>query len=812
MTGGMRTGATLLVVVTGFGASFAGPTQARKIRPPRGIHLTIRTTTGGIPHIRARDYRSLGFGAGWTQGGAALCTLADAFVTVDAQRSRFFGPDASYDQSYANGTRPNNLQSDFFWAKVMKNRTVEGMLAEPYPAGPERPARQAVRGFAEGYNAALRDRVADGGIKDPACRGEPWVRPVTPMTVWRRIYQLDLLASSGVAIDGITAAAPPGTGVVGLLRARAAQVRALGKIGDGRFDAALGGLGSNAIALGRAATSDGSGMQLGNPHFPWRGPERFYESQLTVPGRMDVAGSSLLGVPAIVNGFTRGLAWSHTVSTARRFVVYELPVSPADPTSYTLAGRSRRMRRTEVTVDVRQPDGTLAKRSHTFYDTELGPVLTSIQGLPVFPWTPASAYVLFDANAGSLGRLVNHYFATGRAQTVAQLDRIERRFQGVPWANTIAADKNGKAYYADIGSMPNVDVDRYASCQTPLGKVVDGQARLAVLDGARAGCLPGGAEGAAAPGLLPPSRQPSLVRDDYVENSNDSYWLVNARRLLTGYSRLIGVERTARLFRTRFGIRSVEQRLAGRDGLPGNRFTLTQLRDLVLDNRNYEAELWLDDVKTLCAQNPMLRTTSGATVQTGPACAALNSYDLRENLDSRGALLWRRFSEHVWLDSDSVDPWADRFDPNDPVNTPRALNIQNDKVKRSFADAISDLQGAKIPFDGPLGNYAYVVRNGERIPIHGGPGVGEFNVILTRFDPKDGYDTVEQGTSYLQAVRVDGRCPRAYTLMAYSQSPDPTSPYYADQTRMYSRKQWVRFRFCPRDIARDPKLRITRIG
>ena len=50
----------------------------------------------------------------------------------------------------------------------------------------------------------------------------------------------------------------------------------------------LGGIGSNAYGLGRDATDNGRGMVLGNPHFPWDGSERFYESQLTIPGEVNV--------------------------------------------------------------------------------------------------------------------------------------------------------------------------------------------------------------------------------------------------------------------------------------------------------------------------------------------------------------------------------------------------------------------------------------------------------------------------------------------------------------------------------------------
>ena len=72
-------------------------------------------------------------------------------------------------------------------------------------------------------------------------------------------------------------------------------------------------------------------MVLGNPHFPWDGAERLYQAHLKIPGKLDVAGASLYGVPLVLIGHTRGLAWSHTVASAWRFTPFELTLSPQRP-------------------------------------------------------------------------------------------------------------------------------------------------------------------------------------------------------------------------------------------------------------------------------------------------------------------------------------------------------------------------------------------------------------------------------------------------------------------------------------------------
>src|SRR6266542_302975 len=178
------------------------------------LHATIRRTSHGIPHILADNYAGLGFGYGYALAQDNICVLADIYVTVDGERSRFsgssplgsFGPNGSWDQG-GHGTRPNNLNSDFFFQRVKDRGTVEALLAQDPPNGPAPELREGVRGYVAGYNKYLSDAGVDN-LPDSTCRGKPWVRPITEMDAYLRFYQLGLIASQGVVIDGIGGAAP----------------------------------------------------------------------------------------------------------------------------------------------------------------------------------------------------------------------------------------------------------------------------------------------------------------------------------------------------------------------------------------------------------------------------------------------------------------------------------------------------------------------------------------------------------------------------------------------------------------------------
>ena len=150
-----------------------------------------------------------------------------------------------------------------------------------------------------------------------------------------------------------------------------------------------------------------------------------------------------------------------------------------------------------------------------------------------------------------------------------------------------------------------------------------------MLDGSRSSCRWDTDKDAVVPGIFGPSHEPSLFRDDYVTNSNDSYWLANPKQRLEGFARIIGDERTARSLRTRLGLVMVEQ------GMP---FSLRSLVDMEFNDRQYAGELFKADLVQMCKDNPVLVGTDGPTDVSG-ACPVLQAWDVHDNLDS--GLQWR---------------------------------------------------------------------------------------------------------------------------------------------------------------------------
>jgi acyl-homoserine-lactone acylase len=340
-------------------------------------------------------------------------------------------------------------------------------------------------------------------------------------------------------------------------------------------------------------------------------------------------------------------------------------------------------------------------------------------------------------------------------------------------------DAGGEAMFGDMGMVPNVNTALVEACAvSDLAKKQWKDQRLPVLDGSRSACdWPTDPE-ATAPGVFGPSKTPQLFRTDYVSQSNDSHWLTNASAPLAGYSPIFGDEVAARSIRTRLGLDIIADRVAGTDGLDGAKFDLATLQGALFQNRHLGAEMARDDLVTMCreVENAKLR----------PACDVLANWDLKVNLDSRGAHLFHLFAENGGL------KFKIPFDPANPATTPNTLDTRDPKVMEALAKAVDTLNGLKIPLDAKLGDVQRETRNGERIPIHGGAGQeGVFNVITVEdLEPELGWTSIRHGSSWIMTVEFTPDGPKSEGVLSYSQSTNPNSPHYSDQTLLYSQKGW----------------------
>ncbi len=61
------------------------------------------------------------------------------------------------------------------------------------------------------------------------------------------------------------------------------------------------------------------------------------------------------------------------------------------------------------------------------------------------------------------------------------------------------------------------------------------------------------------------------------------------------------------------------------------------------------------------------------------------------------------------------------------------------------------------------------------------------------------------------AAELTDQGPRGHAILRYSQSENPSSPHFADQTRLYAQERWLPLRFTERAIRAAPGYTLKRV-
>ncbi|UCZ85240.1 acylase [Pseudomonas sp. L5B5] len=744
--------------------SFSGGAQA--LAQPEQTLAEIRRTSFGVPHIRAADERGLGYGIGYAYAQDNLCLLANEVLTVNAQRSRYFGAEGQTLE------QRDNLSSDLFFSWLNTPQAVEGFW-QAQPA----PMRERMQGYVDGYNRQLAERRAQGLPEQ--CSGE-WVRPLTTADLVKLTRRLLVEGGAGQFAEALATAVPPGATQAGL----SAQAWQLASARQQRFALDRG---SNAVAIGSERSFNGRGLLLANPHFPWVGGMRFYQMHLTIPGQLDVMGAALPGLPVINIGFNQHLAWTHTVDASKHFTLYRLELDPKDPTRYLLDGRSVPLERQLVTVQSKGADGQMQAHSRTLYSSVFGPV---VQWPGELDWDRKHAYSLRDANLDNT-RVLAQWAAMNQASSVAGLEDSVHRVQGIPWVNTLAVDDQGRALYMNQSVVPNVTQAKLAQCSDPRAGT-----QVVVLDGSRKACAWDIDPAAAQPGIFAASQLPQLARNDYLQHSNDSAWMVNPAAPLQGFSPVISQQDVPLKMRARFALDRLSRLHQAR---------ASDLQHLVTDEQVYLAGQVMPDLLQFCEQD------LGADAQRlGPLCLSLKSWDRTAGLQA--GLGFVHFQGIMQALLQDPDVWRVAFDPRDPQHTPRGLAISREPVARALREAMlasaQQVQEAGLAEDVRWGDIQQVSQGGQPTPVPGGPeSLGIYNAMQS-VPGAAGKREVVSGTSYLNIVSFDEQGPRARGLLAFSLSSDPASAHFRDQTEAFARNQWSELPFTEAQIRADGQYQV----
>jgi acyl-homoserine-lactone acylase len=507
--------------------------------------------------------------------------------------------------------------------------------------------------------------------------------------------------------------------------------------------------GSNAWAFGPTRTKSKKAILLRNPHLVWTAG--YYEAHVVVPGVLDFYGDLRIGGPfGVIGGFNRDLGWATTNNDPLLWQIYALDADPKATDHYLLDGASLPLERDPITITYKDGAG-FSTETRDRWRTSLGPVIERANG---------KIYVFRAADDGEY-RAGEQFLHMMRAKSLAEWKDAMRMRARLNSSFTYA-DRAGNIFYlwnASIPELPHPSAGDTAA--TFVARTGDAWTRYVGLD--------------SLPQVLNP-------KGGYVHNENDAPYYTNMRQPLDP------AKYPPYFPAPRLGLRS---QLAI-DLIDNDR--KMSLEDVVVLKHSYRmllADRVRDDlVKAVRATSP--------TGDVAKAIDMIAAWDKTVSPESRGGTLfeawWRRYLGRNPADSMYAAPWS----ASAPTTTPHGIR-QTAAAVEAFKWAVDETTRRYGRFDPQWGEVHRVRRGKVDVPVGGcSSDMGCFRVLTYR-DDLDGKRVATGSDGWILAVEF-GDEPRAYSILAYGESPKEDSPYHSDQAEMFAKGQLKPVAWSEKDI------------
>jgi acyl-homoserine-lactone acylase len=408
------------------------------------------------------------------------------------------------------------------------------------------------------------------------------------------------------------------------------------------------------------------------------------------------------------------------------------------------------LRRITSTVEFRNGRG-LSSETREIWSTSLGPVIYRGGG---------KIYVLRAANQGDF-RGGQQFLRMMRARTLAEW-KDAMRMRGRTNSSFTYADRAGTIYYVWNASIPVLPHPSAGdSAATLVRRTSEAWTRYVDYD--------------SLPQVLNP-------KGGYVHNENDPPYYTNMREPLDPKRYPLYFPEPRLGLRSQHAITLIDndRKLSLEDVI-----TLKHSYRMLLGDRVRD-----DLVKAVRAANP--------TGDVAKAIDVIAAWDKTVAPESRGGVLfeiwWRRYIAQTRPATMYAEPW----DPAAPMTTPRGLKNPARAVE-TFTWAVDETNRRHGRFDAAWGEVHRVRRGSIDVPVGGCSGdIGCFRVLQYRDDP-DGKRSAIGGDGWILAVEF-GDQPRAFSVLAYGESPRPDSPYFSDQAAMFAKGQLKPVAWLDKDI------------
>lgn len=381
------------------------PKESGEITAPIAGAATIKRDARGIPHIEAGSWQDAVFLQGYVTAQDRLWQMDGLRRFGAGELAEVFGPAA-----VASDERSRRMRM-----RAMAEADVQRLPPQD---------RAVMVAYARGINYFIDTHRGDYSLEFslPGHRYDPRPWTLADSIVVGLVMFRDLTDSSKFEFDK------------GSLLAQAAdpvKMRTLFPAAQGAYVSP----GSNGWAVSGAHSADGVPMAANDPHLTYGIPGTWYLVHLKAPG-LDVSGASLPGVPGVISGHNRQIAWGVTNLQAD---VMDLYIEQMDERTgqYLFQGKVNQAQLDREIIAVRDHKPTQVD----VWITRHGPVLAHENGKTyTMRWSAAEGFGF-------------PFFDIDRAQNWQQFRAALRRFWG-PGQNFVYADRAGNIGYQATGAVP----------------------------------------------------------------------------------------------------------------------------------------------------------------------------------------------------------------------------------------------------------------------------------------------------------------------------------------------------------------------
>jgi acyl-homoserine-lactone acylase len=489
--------------------------------------------------------------------------------------------------------------------------------------------------------------------------------------------------------------------------------------------------GSNGWAINGSKTASGNSMLMANPHLNWDDFWLFFEAHL-ISDTNDLYGATLVGLPTIGIGFNKNLGWTHTVNTLDNVDLYELSLLNGQ---YKLDNEFH-----DFTIDSLQ----IIEKTESGKRETIVLRKQSAFGM-VFKEEGNKAIAIKWPNTDGKLNIIGQWLAMGESQNLEEFQGA-LAMNGLPLFNVIYSDKENNILYHFGGNAPKKNGD-WKKWQNIVASTSSDDLWQ---------------------GYYSSEEVPTYLNPEsgWIQNANDPPYTSTIPAAIKPE------DYPPHMAPNAMGFRPQRSALLIKDA---ENLSLDEFITLKHDSKSEYFLRLREDLSKIDSGELDSLTKEALTI--------LLSWDGAFEASSTGPVLFSMFAKELG----SKGVFAEEWDFNDPLNTPRklkdlshvtsSLKIAAEKHQQTYgslAKSYGDVYRLEV------GDYSYAANGGA----------GSLGIFRTmNYSPKgNGQFYATHGETYVCATEFGDEI-TAKALMSYGNATQPGNPHVGDQLKLFSKKQ-----------------------